>query len=68
MALTDSISIVGIVVIGICSDGKCRRVQLTGKQPKQIYGFIKHIHGGVMTLEAEPFSTEPPARPEAMTL
>jgi hypothetical protein len=47
-------NIVAVAVIMLCDDGKRRRVQLSGKQPKQILGFVTHIQGGEVHLLEEP--------------
>ena len=50
----EEISIVGLFVQCICNDGMIRPVVLTGKQPKQILGYVRHIQGGRLQLKREP--------------
>jgi hypothetical protein len=53
-----------LIVIVRTDDGALRPVDLKGKQPRQVQGFITHIQGGKLRLRREPIT---PAELEELT-
>lgn len=48
-----TIRVVAVVAHCMCDDGKIRKVQLGGQQPKQLHRFLKQVSGGMIKLSAE---------------
>jgi hypothetical protein len=47
------IRVTGISAFAMCDDGKIRKVQLGGQQPKQLHRYLKQLSGGQMKLAFE---------------
>lgn len=56
--MTDKISIKGLIVLAVCSDGQLRAVDLVDRQARKTHGYIKQLHGGTVRLKAEPILPE----------
>lgn len=48
------IRVVGVAAFCVCDDGKIRKVQLGGQQPKQLHRYLKQLCDGMIKLSAEP--------------
>jgi hypothetical protein len=45
--------VTGIAAFAMCDDGKIRKVQLGGQQPKQLHRYLNQLSGGQIKLSFE---------------
>lgn len=62
LSTVQPLTVLGLAVVAICNDNKARLVDLSGKQPKQVLGYLRHIQGGTLRLKDEPVELRQPER------